>query len=83
MHTPDKIQTTYADKGYAGAPTRGFLALNKIKDGIMRKDNINAKLTELEIQRNKARPLHNPDKTSLVSIRSCAVYCNNIIQNVV
>jgi IS5 family transposase len=53
MHTPDKIQTTYADKGYAGAPNRGFLALNNIKDGIMRKDNINAKLTELEIQRNK------------------------------
>jgi IS5 family transposase len=53
MHTSDKIQTTYADKGYAGAPNRGFLALNNIKDGIMRKDNINAKLTELEIQRNK------------------------------
>jgi hypothetical protein len=53
MHTPDKIQTAYADKGYAGAPNRDFLALNKIKDGIMRKDNINAKLTEIEIQRNK------------------------------
>ncbi len=50
MHTPDKIQTTYADKGYAGTPNRGFLALNNIKDGIMRKDNINAKLTELEIE---------------------------------
>jgi IS5 family transposase len=53
MHTPDRIQTTYADKGYAGAPNRDFLALNNIKDGIMRKDNINAKLTEPEIKRNK------------------------------
>jgi len=26
------------DKGYPGAPNRNFLALNKIKDGIMRKD---------------------------------------------
>ena len=53
-HTKDKIKITYADKGYAGAPNREFLALNKIKDGIMRKDNINAKLTDLEIQRNKS-----------------------------
>jgi IS5 family transposase len=53
MHA-DKIQTAYADKGYAGAPNREFLALNKIKDGIMRKDNINAKLTDFEIERNKA-----------------------------
>ncbi|WP_459919198.1 transposase, partial [Desulfocicer niacini] len=54
MHTKDKIQTAYADKGYAGAPNREFLALNQIKDGIMRKDNINAKLTEVEISRNKS-----------------------------
>ena len=52
-HTKDKIKLTYVDKGYAGAPNREFLALNKIKDGIMRRDNINAKLTDLEIQRNK------------------------------
>jgi IS5 family transposase len=52
MHV-DTIQTAYADKGYTGAPNRGFLALNNIKDGIMRKDNINAKLTEIETQRNK------------------------------
>lgn len=31
-----------------------FLALNNIKDGIMRKDNINAKLTAFEIKRNKS-----------------------------
>ena len=54
MHTKDKIRTAYADKGYAGAPNRGFLALNHIHDGIMRKDNINAKLTETEITRNKS-----------------------------
>ncbi len=53
MHA-DKIQDTYADKGYAGAHNREFLALNNIKDGIMRKDNINAKLTDFEIERNKA-----------------------------
>ncbi|MCP3872353.1 MAG: IS5 family transposase [Desulfobacteraceae bacterium] len=54
MHTKDKVQTVYADKGYAGAPNREFLTLNSIKDGIMRKDNINAKLTDIEITRNKA-----------------------------
>ena len=54
MHTKDKIQIAYADKGYPGAPNRKFLALNKIRDGIMRKDNVNAKLTDFEIQRNKS-----------------------------
>jgi len=53
MHA-DKIKIAYADKGYAGAPNREFLALNNIQDGIMRKDNINAKLTDFEIKRNKA-----------------------------
>lgn len=53
MHTKDKIEIVYADKGYPGTPNRGFLALNKIKDGIMRKDEKNAKLTDLEIERNK------------------------------
>jgi len=53
MHA-GKVLITYADKGYAGAPNREFLALNNIKDGIMRKDNINAALTDFEIRRNKA-----------------------------
>ena len=53
MHA-GKILVAYADKGYTGAPNREFPALNNIKDGIMRKDNINAKLTDFEIQRNKA-----------------------------
>jgi IS5 family transposase len=53
-HTKQKIKKVYADKGYAGKPNRDFLALNKIEDGIMRKGSTTAKLTELEIQRNKA-----------------------------
>jgi IS5 family transposase len=54
MHTDEKLDTVYADKGYAGAPNRKFLASNKIGDGIMRKNNINAVLTETEIERNKS-----------------------------
>ena len=54
MHTDEKIETGFGDKGYDGLPNRGFLAMNNINDGIMRKDHINAKLTDLEIQRNKA-----------------------------
>jgi IS5 family transposase len=53
MHTPEKINKVYADKGYFGEPNRSFLTLNAIKDGIMRKDTVNAKLTETEINRNK------------------------------
>ena len=54
MHTSEPIEKAYGDKGYTGAPNREFLALNNIEDGIMRKDNINAKLTNFEIERNKA-----------------------------
>ncbi|MGB3998401.1 MAG: hypothetical protein WBM23_00705, partial [Desulfomonilia bacterium] len=36
-----------------GQPNREFLHINEMKDGIMRKDERNAKLTELEIERNK------------------------------
>ena len=52
-HTKDPIEKVYADKGYYGEPNSGFLRLNDIKDGIMRKDFQNAKLTEFEIKRNK------------------------------
>jgi len=52
-HTKDPIEKVYADKGYFGQPNRSFLHLNGIKDGIMRKDTKTAKLTEIEIQRNK------------------------------
>jgi IS5 family transposase len=54
MHSDQKIEVVYADKGYAGAPNRNFLSLNKIADGIMRKNNINAALTDIEIERNKS-----------------------------
>ena len=54
MHTSQKIKVVYADKGYAGSPNRKFLSMNHIADGIMRKNNINAALTETEIARNKA-----------------------------
>jgi transposase, IS5 family len=53
-HTQRQIKKVYADKGYAGEPNRDFLALNKIEDGIMRKGSTTAKLTKLEILRNKA-----------------------------
>jgi IS5 family transposase len=57
MHA-GQILVSYADKGYAGAPNREFLVLNNIQDGIMRKDNVNAKLTDFEIDRNKAISKH-------------------------
>jgi len=52
-HTKQPIEKVFADKGYAGKPNRDFLALNKIDDGIMRKDSTTAKLTDYEINRNK------------------------------
>ena len=52
-HTEEPIGKIYADKGYSGEPNRAFLHLNEIADGIMRKDTKTAKLTELEIARNK------------------------------
>ena len=66
-HTKQKIEKVYADKGYAGKPNRDFLALNKIADGIMRKDSTSAKLTEFEIERNK--------KISKVRYIACPVEC--------
>lgn len=53
IHTERFPQKIYADKGYHGEPSRSFLSLDGIGDGIMRKDEVNAKLTESEIQRNK------------------------------
>lgn len=52
-HTKQPIKKVFADKGYAGKPNRDFLAGNNIADGIMRKDTTTAKLTDLEIERNK------------------------------
>jgi len=52
-HTKDLIKKVYADKGYYGEPNRSFLHLNEIEDGIMRKDTKTAKITEIEVERNK------------------------------
>ena len=52
-HTKDPIKKVYGDKGYYGEPNRSFLHLNEIEDGIMRKDTTTAKITEIEIERNK------------------------------
>lgn len=52
-HTKHPLSMVYADKGYAGLPNREFLSMNKLGDGIMRKDSTTAKLTEREIVRNK------------------------------
>ena len=52
-HTEEPIGKVYADKGYSGKPNRQFLALNKIDDGIMRKDTRSTKLTAYEKERNK------------------------------
>ncbi|MDD5723419.1 MAG: IS5 family transposase [Syntrophales bacterium] len=53
-HTTEPIKKVYADKGYFGEPIRGFLSLNKIADGIMRKATTGTELTEYEIDRNKS-----------------------------
>lgn len=53
MQTRKMLPIVYADKGYHGQPNREFLHINEMKDGIMRKDERNAKLTDLEISRNK------------------------------
>ena len=52
-HTQEPIQKVYADKGYFGEPNRVFLSMNKIADGIMRKETVAAKLTDYEKERNK------------------------------
>ena len=41
------------DKGAHGMPNRSFLAINDFKDSYMRKSEIKAKLTELEIDRKQ------------------------------
>jgi len=53
-HTKEPIKKVFADKGYFGMPNRDFLSMNKIEDGIMRKETVGTKLTEYEIARNKA-----------------------------
>jgi IS5 family transposase len=52
-HTEESIKKVYADKGYYGKPNSGFLHMNRIADGIMRKDTRSTKLTDYEKERNK------------------------------
>jgi len=53
IHTKKLPPKVYADKGYHGQANREFLHINDMADGIMRKDERNATLTQLEIERNK------------------------------
>jgi len=53
IHGDNLPPKVYADKGYCGEPNRSFLSLNGIGDGIMRKDQINARLGPMEIERNR------------------------------
>jgi IS5 family transposase len=53
FHTEEPIKKVYADKGYYGEPNSGFLHLNGITDGIMRKDTRSTTLTDYEKERNK------------------------------
>jgi len=53
IHGENLPPKVYADKGYCGEPNRAFLGMNGIGDGIMRKDQINAKLGPMEIERNR------------------------------
>lgn len=52
-HTQNPIKKVFADKGYYGEPNSGFLHMNGIADGIMRKDTRSTKLTDYEKERNK------------------------------
>jgi IS5 family transposase len=53
IHTKKLPPKVYADIGYHGHANREFLHINDMADGIVRKDERNAILTELEIERNK------------------------------
>lgn len=53
IHTKELPLVIYADKGYCEEPNGDYLSMNGMGDGIMRKNQINAVLTEAEIQRNK------------------------------
>jgi IS5 family transposase len=53
MQGKKKPPKVYADKGYCSQDNREFLQMNKMADGIMRKDYRNATLTDLEHERNR------------------------------
>jgi IS5 family transposase len=53
IHTRKLPLKIYADKGYHGHTNQEFLHINNMVDGIIGKDERNAILKELEIERNK------------------------------
>ncbi len=53
LHGEEVPWKVYADKGYCSEANRQFLSRNGIRDGIMRKDQVNAKLTKRETKRNR------------------------------
>lgn len=53
LQTKEMSLKVYTDTGYHGHANREFLHINGIADGIMRKDERNAKLIEFEIERNR------------------------------
>jgi IS5 family transposase len=52
-HTEEPIKKVYADKGYYSEPKNGFLHLNGIADGIMRKETRSTTLSDYGKERNK------------------------------
>jgi len=53
LHGKELPPKVYADKGYCSKRNRRFLSINGIRDGIMRKNQVNARLTEREVKRNR------------------------------
>lgn len=47
------LPVVYADKGYHGQLNPEYMHINDMKDGIMRKDERNTRITGVEIERNK------------------------------
>jgi len=53
LRSMQKLAVVSGDKGSHAMPNRSFLAINDFKDGLMRKSETKAKLTELEIDRKQ------------------------------
>jgi IS5 family transposase len=53
MYGKENPAKIYADKVYSGQNNRRFLSRNMIGDGILRKEQKNANLTEMEHEQNK------------------------------
>ncbi len=53
QQTKQKLAVVSGDKRAHDMPNRSFSAINDFKDGLMRKNEIKTKLTELEIDRKQ------------------------------